>query len=33
MPGATHVDLYDVLKFHAITIPKLETFFRDNLHG
>lgn len=31
VPGAGHVDLYDVPKFMAVTLPKLDTFFSDNL--
>ncbi|SHN71636.1 alpha/beta hydrolase [Desulfovibrio litoralis] len=31
VPGASHVDLYDVPKYLAISIPKLNKFFSDNL--
>lgn len=31
VPGASHVDLYDVPEFLAVTIPKLDAFFKDNL--
>ena len=31
IPGASHVDLYDVPKHLAVSIPKLDKFFKDNL--
>ena len=31
VPGASHVDLYDVPKVLAVSIPKLGKFFTDNL--
>jgi fermentation-respiration switch protein FrsA (DUF1100 family) len=31
VPGATHVDLYDVPEFLAITLSKMDAFFRSNL--
>lgn len=31
VPGASHVDLYDVPKHLAVSIPKLDKFFKDNL--
>lgn len=32
VPGATHVDLYDVPEYLAVTLPKLNKFFSDNLN-
>jgi fermentation-respiration switch protein FrsA (DUF1100 family) len=31
VPGATHMDLYDVPEYMAVTLPKLDNFFRSNL--
>jgi fermentation-respiration switch protein FrsA (DUF1100 family) len=31
VPGASHADLYDQPQYHAITIPKLDTFFKQYL--
>ena len=31
VPGASHVDLYDVPEYLAITLPKLDAFFSKNL--
>lgn len=31
VPGATHVDLYDRPEYLKITLPKLDTFFKQNL--
>lgn len=31
VPGATHVDLYDVPQYMAVSLPKLDKFFSDNL--
>lgn len=31
VPGATHVDLYDQPEYLAITLPKLESFFKEYL--
>ena len=31
VPGATHVDLYDQPEYLKITLPKLDTFFKQYL--
>ena len=31
VPGATHVDLYDQPKYLKITLPKLDSFFKQHL--
>lgn len=31
VPGATHVDLYDRPQYLAVTLPKLDSFFKHNL--
>jgi len=31
VPGATHVDLYDQPEYLAITLPKLNRFFKEHL--
>lgn len=31
VPGASHVDLYDRPEYLEITLPKLDTFFKQNL--
>lgn len=31
VPGASHVDLYDVPGYMAVTLPKLDNFFKNNL--
>ena len=31
VPGATHVDLYDRPEYLAVTLPKLDSFFKQNL--
>jgi len=31
VPGATHVDLYDQPEYLKITLPKLDTFFKQHL--
>lgn len=31
VPGASHVDLYDRPKYMSISLPKLDTFFKQNL--
>lgn len=31
VPGASHVDLYDIPKYMAVALPKLDKFFKDNL--
>ena len=31
VPGATHVDLYDQPEYLKITLPKLDSFFKQHL--
>lgn len=31
VPGASHVDLYDMPEYMAVTLPKLDSFFKENL--
>ena len=31
VPGASHVDLYDVPKYMAVSLPKLDEFFKQHL--